>query len=63
VDEKWFTVEEVADQLRVHEQTVRRWLREGKLQGANFGGKTGWRIRGRALDEFIRDVEGKVTAA
>ena len=28
-DERWFTVEEIAEILRVHEQTVRRWLRAG----------------------------------
>ena len=47
------TVDEIADALKVHVNTVRRWLREGKLTGHNFGGKTGYRIRERDLQQFI----------
>jgi excisionase family DNA binding protein len=37
----------------VHEQTVRRWLREGSLRGRSFGGKTGWRVRESDLRAFL----------
>ncbi len=47
------TVEEVADRLRVHPQTVRQFLRERELKGIAFGGRTGWRVEQQDLDEFI----------
>ena len=50
----WLTVREVADYLRVHEETVRRWIRDGELPVLALGGqKTGYRIRREALDAFI----------
>ena len=52
-EERWFTVAEIVEKLRVHEQTVRRWLREGDLKGYNFGGKSGYRIRASDLDAFL----------
>lgn len=41
--EKLFTPEEVADRLHLCVETVRRWLRSGKLKGTKWGPKT-WRI-------------------
>lgn len=52
-EEKWYTVEQVATLLQVHENTVRRWLRAGELAAMNLGGKAGYRIRGADLDGFI----------
>lgn len=44
--EHYITVREAADRLRVHPQTVRLWLRRGKLKGNLIGGtKSGYRIR------------------
>ena len=51
--ERWLTVAEIVAQLQVHEQTVRRWLREGKLPGRNFGGRIGYRVRERDLEAFL----------
>jgi excisionase family DNA binding protein len=63
VDERWFTVEQIAQLLQVHEQTVRRWLREGVLVGRNFGGRTGYRVRESALQGFLdADSAGKAVA-
>lgn len=65
VDERWFTVEQIAELLHVHVNTVRSWLRAGRLKGRAFGGKTGWRVRESALKEFLEREErpGKETAA
>ena len=68
--ERWLTVAEIVEQLQVHEQTVRRWLREGRLPGRNFGGRTGYRVRQRDLEAFLAGeaqesestTEGKVAA-
>ena len=53
VDERWITVGEIVDLLKVHEQTVRRWLRDGDLRGYNLGGKSGYRIKASDLDAFL----------
>jgi excisionase family DNA binding protein len=43
--ERVLTVPEVAEQLRVTEETVRRWLRSGRIRGISLGSKrAGWRI-------------------
>ncbi len=41
--------------LKVHEQTVRRWLKQGELHGVLLGRKAGWRIRASELDRFLAE--------
>jgi acetyl-CoA synthetase len=41
--EKIFTPDEAAKFLGVHPRTIRRWLRDGELQGVKYGRL--WRIR------------------
>lgn len=53
VEERWYTVADIVEALKVHEQTVRRWLRDGELRGYNLGGKSGYRIRARDLEAFL----------
>lgn len=51
-DGRWYTVEDVAALLGKNPETVRRWLRDGKLDGVRLGGKKlGWQI---AADDVIR---------
>ena len=52
-DERWYTVEEIVDMLKVHEQTVRRWLRGGELRGVLLGRKAGYCIRASVLESFL----------
>ncbi len=54
-DDRWLTVTEITERLQVHRETVRRWLRDGRLQGRNFGGKMGYRIRQSELDRFLNE--------
>lgn len=65
MSETLLTVTDVAAQLKVPEQAVRRWLREGRLEGIRLGGtKAGWRIEPEAVERFLdqgRQV-GKVAA-
>lgn len=50
----WLTVREVADQLQVTEETVRRWIRRGELGALELGGpRTVYRIRTDDLDHFM----------
>ncbi len=52
-EDRWLTVGDIVQQARVHEQTVRRWLRSGELKGRNLRGKSGWRVRQSDLDRFL----------
>lgn len=43
--ESFLKVQEVADLLRMNPETIRVWLREGRLRGVRPGGKrAGWRV-------------------
>jgi excisionase family DNA binding protein len=53
--ETMFTVQEVADQLNVHPDTVRQWIRSGKLEAIDLGGRAGFRVSESALQKFIRE--------
>lgn len=58
---EWLTVKETSDTLKVHEETVRRWIREGELPVLDLGGqKTGYRILRTELDRFLRERYGLV---
>jgi excisionase family DNA binding protein len=53
--ERPYTVPEVAKLLRLHEQTIRDYLRKGLLKGYRPGGtKAGWRIPASELERFAR---------
>jgi excisionase family DNA binding protein len=59
VEQKTFlTPLEVSDLLRVSTQTVRRWIKEGKLPAYKVG--RAWRIKEADLDEWL---DGRRTVA
>lgn len=47
----WMTVEEIAEELRVHVSTVREWIRQKRLKAAKFG--RDYRIKRSDYLEFI----------
>ena len=49
------TAETVAERLRVHPETVLKWLREGRMQGVRLGNR--WRVRESQLEAFIESCE------
>ena len=51
VNDKFYTVQEVADLLQVHWQSVLNYIKNGKLKALKLG--KGYRISQEALDEFI----------
>lgn len=61
--ERLLTVAEICDLLQVHEETVRRWLRDGRLNGINLGGKSGYRVRESELADFLHRLEEQGKAA
>jgi excisionase family DNA binding protein len=54
--DRLLTVSEAAERLRLNPETIRRWLRDGRLDGVWLGSdKAGWRISERDLDTFIHN--------
>lgn len=53
-DEELLTVAEVARRLRLSEETIRRWIRGGKLQAIRIGSdRAGFRIRRSEIDQLL----------
>ncbi len=52
MQEQYWTPKEVADRFKVSEETVRRYIRQKKLQAVRFGDQL--RIPDSALQEFIK---------
>ena len=64
--EEWLTVQEAADRLKVHAETVRVWLRDGRLKGTQpMNKRVGWRIQASEIERVLRGEasEGKEAAA
>ena len=55
-EQRLLTVREVAERIRSSPETVRRWLRQGKLRGFRPGGtKLGYRVPEAELDRFLAE--------
>jgi len=53
-EERLLTVREVAQRIRSSPETVRRWLRQGRLRGFRPGGtKLGYRVPESELERFL----------
>jgi excisionase family DNA binding protein len=56
--ERFITVQDAAELLQVHPQTVRVWLRQGKLKGRLIGGrKSGYRIPASEIERLLSPDE------
>lgn len=53
--DRYQTVQEVADRLEVAEATVRQWIKSGALRAIDIG--KGWRISDTDLAQFLKDRE------
>lgn len=51
--DKFYTAEELADYLKVSAQTVRAWIREGKLKAVKFG--RSWRIADHEVQRIVSE--------
>lgn len=51
--EKLFTIEEVAEILRVHTRTVTRYIEAGRLKASKLGV---WRIKQSDLNNFLEET-------
>lgn len=51
LDKQFYTIQETADLLGVHHQTIRNWIRQGTLKAAKLG--THWRISAEEIARFV----------
>ncbi len=51
--DEWLSVEDVAQILKMDDDTVRRWIRRKELKAYKFG--RDYRIRRDDFDKFVRD--------
>ncbi len=56
------TVEQVAERLQVSAWTVRRWLRDGELEGSHLGDRAGWRVSDEAIERFLQARSNRASA-
>lgn len=58
MEERMYTVKDAAIRLGAKEETIRRWLRAGKIKGTMPGGqKLGYRIPASEVERVLRGVE------
>lgn len=60
MEHEWYTVNEIAERLKVSRWTVSRWIKAGLLSAVQFGAT--WRVRDDELDRFIDDQAKKAVA-
>ncbi|WP_291864166.1 helix-turn-helix domain-containing protein [Bradyrhizobium sp.] len=53
--DRYQTVQELADRLEVAEATVRQWIKSGELRAIDIG--KGWRIADADLERFLKARE------
>lgn len=53
MEEKYYTIDEIAVKLEVHTKTIRRYIYSGKIQALKVGGQ--WRIYQGALDKYYEE--------
>ncbi len=51
-DDPWLTIPEAGAELKLHPATLRRWVKDGRLQAVRAG-RT-WRVRRSDLDRALR---------
>ncbi len=56
MSDRWLTVEEIARNLYLHRETVRRWVRSGELPSIILGRRGGYRIKEADLDQFLQKL-------
>ena len=56
---RWFTSQEAAEYLQVHQETVRNWARKDIIPAAKLGNRGGFRFRREDLDRFLENRRGR----
>jgi len=56
--EELLTTEEIARELKYHIETVRKWIREGKLKATRINKKE-YRVKRSELERFLAEKQGE----
>lgn len=62
-DQETITVNEAAEMLRVSPQSVRRWLKDGHLQGTKVGKGKLWRLSRAEVENYLKSQKGGPVSA
>lgn len=57
---KFYSVDEIAELIKIHPKTVQRYIREGKLKASKVG--KSWRVTGHDLSTFTEGSSDNLTA-
>jgi excisionase family DNA binding protein len=49
--EKWSSIEEIAEHIQVHKDTIRIWIRKGEIPAHKIGKQ--WRFRISEINEWV----------
>jgi excisionase family DNA binding protein len=63
VTENWLTVDQVAERIQLHPDTVRLWLRTGRIKGTKLSRRAGYRIPETELQRVLSGEDQAKTAA
>ena len=55
--DEFLTVSEVAKRLKLHPETIARYIRQGELPALKFGRV--WRMEKKEIDKFIEAIKQK----
>lgn len=58
--DKFYSVDEIAEMLKIHPKTIQRYIREGKLKASKVG--KSWRVSGHDLSTFTEGSSDNSTA-
>lgn len=58
--DKFYSVDEIAELIKIHPKTVQRYIREGKLKACKVG--KSWRVTGHDLSTFTEGSSDTVNA-
>ncbi|MDR0434024.1 MAG: helix-turn-helix domain-containing protein [Gracilibacteraceae bacterium] len=50
--EKWSSIEEIAEHIQVHRDTIRIWIRRGEIPAHKIGKQ--WRFKISDIDEWVK---------
>lgn len=60
MENKFYSVEEIAGLIKIHPKTVQRYIREGRLKASKVG--KSWRVSGHDLSTFTEGGSGTAAA-
>jgi excisionase family DNA binding protein len=51
-NEKWSSIDEIAEHMQVHKDTVRLWIKRNEIPAHKIGKQ--WRFKISEIDEWVR---------